>query len=127
MGSCTKLTPRYCVLFEILSSVGPVAYQLAFPPNLKIHNVFHISILKKYVHDVTHVIDWNVIQVEPEGDFQVEPYCILDKREFFLWNHAIRQVKVQWKHLSLDEATSKLDSHMQDSYTILFQEDSDDT
>ena len=46
---------------EILSRVGPTAYQLALPPNIKIHNVFHISILKKYVHDATHVIDWNVI------------------------------------------------------------------
>ena len=44
-----------------MSRVGPVAYQLALPPNLKIHNVFHISILKKYVHDAIHVIDWNVV------------------------------------------------------------------
>ena len=55
-----------------------MVYKLVFPPNLKIHNVSHISILKKYVHDATHVIDWNVIKVEPEGYFQVESYCILD-------------------------------------------------
>ena len=61
-----------------------MSYQLSLPPNLKIHNVFHISILKKYVHDATHEIDWNVIQVEPEGYFQVEPDCFLDKREIFL-------------------------------------------
>ena len=61
-----------------------MAYHVAFPPNLRIHNVFHISILKKYVHVATHVIDWNVIQVEPEGYFQVEPDYILDGREIFL-------------------------------------------
>ena len=44
-------------------------YQLALSPNLRIHNEFHISILKKYVHDATHVIDLNVIQVEPEAYF----------------------------------------------------------
>ena len=55
---------------------------------------------KKYVHDATHVIDWNVIQVEPKGYFQVEWDSILDKRENFPWNCAIGQVKVQWKHLS---------------------------
>ena len=56
LGSRTKLAPRYCGPFEILSRVGPVAYQLALPPNLKVHNVFHIFVLKRYVHDATHVI-----------------------------------------------------------------------
>lgn len=89
LGNCAKLAPRYCGLFEILARVGPVAYQLALLPNLNIHNVFHVSILKKYVHDATHVIDWNVIQVEPKGDFPVEPYCILDIREIGLRNRSI--------------------------------------
>ena len=69
LGSCAKLAPRYWRLFEILARVGTVAYQLAFPPNLRIHNVFHVSILKKYVNDDTHVIAWNVIQVETKGYF----------------------------------------------------------
>ena len=56
-----------------MERVGPMAYQLAFLPNLKIHNSFHISILKKYVHHATHVIYWNVIMVEPEGDFLAKP------------------------------------------------------
>ena len=57
LGSCAKLAPRYYGPFEILSRIGQVAYQLALPPNLKVHNFFHISILKKYVHDATHVVD----------------------------------------------------------------------
>ena len=99
--------------------------QLALPPNLRIHNVFHIFILKKYVHDATHVIDWNVIQVEPEGDIPVEQHCIPDKREIFLQNRTIGHVKVQWKHLSPDEATWELESHMRVAYPSLFQEDSE--
>ena len=69
LKSCAKLAPRYCGPFEILSTIGQVAYQLALPPNLRVQNVFHISILKKYVHDATHVFNWNDVQVEPEGYF----------------------------------------------------------
>ena len=61
------------------------------------------------------------MQVEPEGDFLVEPDYILETREISLQNHTIGQVKVQWKHLSLEEATWELESHMQDAYPILFQ------
>ena len=57
LGSCAKLAPRYCGNFEILPRIAQVAYQLDLPPNLKVHNVFHISVLKKYVHDATHVIN----------------------------------------------------------------------
>ena len=44
LGSCAKLAPHYCGPFEILSRIGQVAYQLALPQNLRVHNVFHISI-----------------------------------------------------------------------------------
>ena len=67
LGSCAKLAPCYCGPFKILSRIGQVSYQLALPPNLKVHNVFHIFVLKKYVHDATHVVNWNVVQVELEG------------------------------------------------------------
>ena len=59
LGSCGKLAPHYCGPFEILFRIGQVAYQLALPPNLRVHNVFHISVLNKYVHDATHVVNWN--------------------------------------------------------------------
>ena len=61
------------------------------------------------------------MQVEPEGDFLVELDCILERREISLRNCTICQVKVQWKHLSLKEATTELESHMRDVYPILFQ------
>jgi hypothetical protein len=100
MGDCDKLAPQYYGPFEIVYRVGPEAYRLALPPTVKAHNVFHFSLLKKYVHDSNHIIDWSVIQVEPEGEFLPEPQCILDRKETSLRNQTIAQFKVQWKHFS---------------------------
>ena len=52
-----KLNPRYIRPYEILEWVGKVAYQLALPQNLaSVHNVFHVSMLKKYVPDKSHIL-----------------------------------------------------------------------
>ena len=58
-----------------------MAYKLALPPHFKVHDVFHVSLLKRYVHDASHIIDWTVVQVEPEGDFLPEPLQILEREE----------------------------------------------
>jgi hypothetical protein len=63
LGSCTKSEARLCGPFDILNKIGPVTYMIALPVSMNVHNVFHVSLLKKYVHDPNHVIDWNLIQV----------------------------------------------------------------
>ena len=78
LGNCAKFAPKFCGPFKILARIGPIAYQFALPANMRIHNVFHISLLKKYIHDPTHMIDWNLVQVEPEREFQVEPLRIME-------------------------------------------------
>jgi hypothetical protein len=94
LGSCTKLAARFCGPFEILDRIGPVAYMLALSASMNVHNVFHVSLLKKYVHDPNHVIDWHLIQVETERDFQVQPVRVLDKKLKMLHNRVIEMVKV---------------------------------
>ena len=74
------MVARYCEPFEILERIGLVAYMIAMPTSMSVHSVFQVSLLKKYIPDANHVIDWNVIQVEQEGTFQVHPVRILDQK-----------------------------------------------
>ena len=69
------------------------------------HNLFHISFLKKYILDVNHAIDWNMIQVEQEGVFQVHPVRILDRKRKQVWNRSIGLVKVQWTWYDPEDVT----------------------
>ena len=61
LESCAKLSPIYYGPFEVLERIGPIAYRILLLANTRAHNVFHVSLLKKYVHDLNHVIDWGVI------------------------------------------------------------------
>ena len=57
-GKKEKLSPRYVGAFEVLEKVGALAYRVALPPKLeKIHNVFHVSSVRKYVYDASHMIE----------------------------------------------------------------------
>jgi hypothetical protein len=113
LGSSQNLAVRYYGPFEILEKIGLVAYMLTLFASMIIHNVFHVYLLKKYVPDPNHVIDWNVIQVEHEGDFQVEPVCILDQKIKVLRNKAIGLVKVQWTCYGPEDATWEYEKAMQ--------------
>ena len=57
-GKRGKLSPRFIGPFEILERIGVVAYRLALPPNMSgVHEVFHVSMLRKYSPDPSHVVD----------------------------------------------------------------------
>eukprot|EP00253_Pinus_taeda_P020641 PITA_20641 len=121
-NGCTKLAPRFCGPFQALARIELVAYQLALPSHIQVHNVFHVSMLKKYVYDPKHVIRWQDIQVELEGEILVEPLNILNRREVMLRTRAITQIKVQWHHFGSDEATWEDEELMKQAYPGLFIE-----
>jgi hypothetical protein len=60
LESFPKLEEIYCGLFEVLENIGTIAYMLAFPASMRIYNVFHVYLLKKYVLDPNHLINWTV-------------------------------------------------------------------
>ena len=89
---------------------------------MSVHNVFHVSLLNKYIPDANHVIDWNVIQVEKEGAFQVHSVLILDRKIKQLWNQAIGIVKVQWTWYGPEDVTWEHEDAMRVEYSHLFEE-----
>jgi hypothetical protein len=99
-----------------------IAYMLALPASMTIHNLFHVSLLKKYILDHNHVIDWNVIQVEQEGVLQVHPVRILDRKRGQLWNRAIGLVKVQWTLYGLEDATWEHEDAMRVEHPHFFED-----
>ncbi|XP_069149716.1 uncharacterized protein [Solanum lycopersicum] len=105
-GMKGKLSPRFIVPFEILSRVGEVAYKLALPPSLSVvHPVFHVSMLRKYIKDETHVISPDSVELGPDLTYEKEPIAILDRHIRKLRTKELVSVKVQWKHRSVTEAS----------------------
>ncbi len=76
-GRKSKLSPRFIGSYEIIERVGPVAYRLASPPELdKIHNVFPVSMLRRYRSDPSHVVSMEKIEI-PDLTYAEEPIRIL--------------------------------------------------
>ena len=96
-GKKGKLSLRYIGPFEVLERVGPVAYSIALPPELlQVHNIFHVSMLWKYVHDPTHVIDHYPLAVNDDLRYVERPIKSLDHRDQVLRNKVIPLVQVLW-------------------------------
>ena len=116
-----KLTPRFICPFQILKRVGPVAYQIALPPSLSnLHSVFHVSQLRKYVYDPSHVIAPDDVQIKENLTYETLPLRIEDRRVKQLRGKEIPLVKVIWGGASNEDATWELESRMRDSYPSLF-------
>jgi hypothetical protein len=121
-GKRGKLNPRYIGPYEILDRVGPLAYRLALPPHLSgVHNVFHVSTLRKYVADPSHVLEAETIPLRENLSYEEIPMKIIDKKENELRRRRISMVKVMWSnHQSPEEASWELEETMHDKYPHLF-------
>ena len=77
-GKRRKLSPRFIGSYEILERIGLVAYGLALPTELaKLHDVFHVSMLRKYRSDESHILPVQEVQVQQDFSYDEEPKAIL--------------------------------------------------
>ncbi|XP_068329641.1 uncharacterized protein [Pyrus communis] len=105
-GKKGKLSPRYIRSYMITERVGEVAYRLELPSELaKVHNVFHVSMLRHYIADSSHVIPPQPLEINPDLTYDEEPVTILDWKERVLRNKTMILVKVLWRNHSAEEAT----------------------
>ena len=122
-GKKGKLSPRFVGPFEVLERVGKVAYRIALPPALSgIHNVFHESMLRKYIPDPSHVLSYEPFQIRDDLSYEKAPVEILDCKEQVLRNKTIPWVKVLWKNHSVKEASWEREEDMLSRYPSLFQD-----
>ena len=123
-GKRRKLSPRFIRPFEILEMVATVAYRLALPHSMSgVHEVFHISMIRKYTPYLAHVVDWGEITVDTDGTFEEGPVHIMDSREQVSRRKTVRLVKVLWQHCGVEEATWEREDTMQATYPFLFRDE----
>jgi hypothetical protein len=103
-----KLAPRYIGPFEIIEVCGPVAYHLQLPPQLvAIHDIFHISQLRKCVKVPTEIIDPQAIKIKSDLTYIENPKRVLDAKERSTRRETIKMLKIQWDHHTEEEALGK--------------------
>ena len=89
------MNPRYICPFRILERIGLVAYRLELPQDLeRIHDVFHVSIVRKYIVDLSHVLEAPPIELKEDFSFEVQLVGIVNQRLKELRNKVILMVKV---------------------------------
>ena len=94
---------------------------MALSPNIvSVHDVFHVSILGKYVADPSHILWHKVLDIEFEATYEEKPLRILDRKDKELRSRSILMVKVQWGNHTEEEETSELESTMREKYPLLF-------
>ena len=119
-----KLSPRFIGPFEILEMVGTVAYRLDLLPSMSsVHEVFHVSMIRRYTPDPTHVVDWGEIEVHMDETFEEGPVCIVDSRDQVFRRKTVRLVRVLWQHHGVEESTWEREDTMRATYPFLFRDE----
>ena len=88
----------------------------------KIHNVFHVSTLRKYIYDPSHVVELEPIQISEDLTYEEVPVQIVDVMDKVLQHAIVKLVKIQWSNHNIREATWELEEEMREKHPHLFQD-----
>ena len=111
------MSPRYIGPFEIIETCGPVAYRIRLPSLLAaIHDVFHISQLKKCIKVPIEIIKPQDIEIEPDLSYAEYPIRVLDTKERSTRREKVRMYKIQWNHHTEEEATWETETYLQRNF-----------
>ena len=98
-----------------------MAYRLALPPALSRRpDVFHVSMLKKYLHDLSHVLSYESLDVDPKLTYKKKLVEILDRKDKVLHNKTVPLLKVLWHNHAVEEAPWETKENMWKKYSELF-------
>ena len=123
-GKRGKLSPMFIGPFEILERIDTISYRLALPPSMSgVHEVFHVSMIRKYTPDPAHVVDWGHIEVDTDETFEEGAVCIVDSSDQVLRCKTVRLVRVLWRYYGVEESTWEREDTMRATYPFLFRDE----
>ncbi|XP_075473959.1 uncharacterized protein LOC142505019 [Primulina tabacum] len=121
-GHKGKLAPRYICPYVIVERIGTLSYRLDLPPSLSlIHNVFHVSMLRKDEPDLSHILNVEDVELDSSLSYVEHPVQILDRKEKQLRSKTITLVLVQWSRHGREESTWELEAKMRQEWPHLFE------
>ena len=113
LGKKGKLAPRYIRPFEIRSRVGEVAYRVVLPPELsRIHPVFHVSTLRKYISDPSHVLQSQAVELSEDLTYEQYIVEIVNRQVRQLRIKDITMVKVLWSNHTAEDCAWEIKEMM---------------
>ena len=108
---------------RIVERIGPVAYGLDLPEEFsRVYNVYHISMLRMYISDPSHVLEALEIELRDDLSYEEQPVQILGREEKELRNRTISLVKILWRNHLVEEVTWERDDQMKSQYPHLFHD-----
>ena len=120
-NGAAKLQPIFYGPYKISKRVGEVAYELDFLANNRIHNVFHVSCLKKVVGQQVVVFE-EIPPLDDEGHLVLVSEKVLMSREKKLRNRTIKEYLIQWKGFPSEDATWEGEHILQHPALLLLED-----